>query len=109
MDDRMIVDCSAGEDDEGAVTLAPAEPMQIAVPTSVSNRQARLALFEAGHLSGVDAALDALPSPQREAARIEWDYATDIRRDSPLVASIGSALDLDESEIDELFRAASAL
>ncbi len=41
------------------------------------------------------------------AVRIEWEYATVVDRDSPLVLAIGSTLGLDDSTIDQLFADAS--
>lgn len=75
----------------------------------VTMRQARLALLAAGVLGDVAPALAALPSPHRDAAEIEWEYASEVRRDAPLIAALGSALGLTEDQIDDLFEAASAL
>ena len=69
----------------------------------VTPRQARLALLEAGKLADVDAALATLPSPQKEAAQIEWEYATEVQRGSALIASLGPALGLDDDAVDALF------
>ena len=79
------------------------------VPTSVTMRQARLALLGAGLLAGVDAARDGLPSPQKEAARIEWEYATEVQRSSGLVPMMEAALGLDDAALDALFIEAAAL
>ena len=79
------------------------------VPTSVTMRQARLALLGAGLLASVDAAIDGLPSPQKEAARIEWEYATEVQRSSGLVPMMGAALGLDDAALDALFTEAAAL
>ena len=75
----------------------------------VTMRQARLALLAGGHLANAETTLNALPSPQKEAALIEWEYASEIRRDSALVTGIGAALGLTELEIDTLFETAAAL
>lgn len=88
--------------------FAPPEP-HVPVPEVVSARQARLALLNAGLLDGAEAALEALPSPQREAALIEWEYATEIRRDHTLIAAIAAALSLTEPQVDDLFRSAASL
>ena len=79
------------------------------VPPSVTMRQARLALLGAGLLASVDAAINALPSPQKEAARIEWEYATEVQRSSGLVPMMGAALGLDDAALDALFIEAAAL
>lgn len=83
----------------------PPEP----VPQVVTMRQARLALLAAGLLGAVETAIDALPSPDKEAAQIEWEYAMEVNREWPLINSIGSALGLDDAAIDALFIAASKL
>lgn len=85
---------------------APASP----VPEAVQMAQARLALLDANLLSQVDAAIDAIPDPtQREASRIEWEYRTEVYRNSQLVLSLGAALGLTDNQIDELFRQAAGL
>jgi hypothetical protein len=80
-----------------------------AVPVSVTQRQARLALNQAGKLSAVDAAIAALPDPQNTGARIEWEYASTIDRNSALVATLGVALGITDADMDALFVSASAL
>ena len=75
----------------------------------VTMAQARLVLLGANLLSGVDAAIASLPSPQKEAAEIEWQYQASVRRLSPLVASLGPALGLSDAQLDDLFRQASAI
>jgi len=86
-----------------------AEAAAPAVPREVSMRQARLALLARSVLSQVDAAIESLPSPDREAARIEWDYSSVVARNSPLVVMMGAALGLDDDALDELFITAAAL
>lgn len=82
---------------------------RVPVPPSVTMRQARLALLGAGLLASVDAAIDSLPSPQKEAARIEWEYATEVQRSSGLVPMMVVALGLDDAALDALFIEAAAL
>ena len=53
-------------------TPEPADPVPVPVITSVTMRQARLALLGAGLLDDVDAAIAAISDPvQRKAAEIE--------------------------------------
>jgi hypothetical protein len=82
---------------------------KVPVPQEVSMRQARLALLARGVLGLVDAAIDSLPSPDSEAARIEWDYSSVVARNSPLVVMMGAALGLDDDALDELFITAARL
>ena len=94
---------------EVEATYVQPEPAPPYVPASVTMRQARLALLGAGLLASVDAAIDSLPSPQKEAARIEWEYATEVQRSSGLVPMMGAALGLDGAALDALFIGAAAL
>ena len=86
-----------------------AEALKPSVPQEVSMRQARLALLARGVLGQVDAAINSLPSPDSEAARIEWDYSSVVARNSPLVVMMGAALGLDDDALDELFITAARL
>jgi hypothetical protein len=85
----------------------PAAPATI--PTQVTMRQARLALLAAGKLKAVSDAIATLPSPQKDAAQIEWDYAATVDRSSPFLASLASMLELDSNALDALFTAAAQL
>jgi hypothetical protein len=85
------------------------EDDKVPVPQEVSMRQARLALLARGVLGQVDAAIESLPSPDREAARIEWDYSSVVARNSPLVMMMGAALGLDDDALDDLFISAARL
>lgn len=95
--------------DGAALVLVPPLVPPIPVPVVVSMRQARLALLHAEKLAQVQSALAALPGVEGEAARIEWEYATEVRRDAALVASLGAVLALDASALDALFVQAAAL
>ena len=80
-----------------------------AVPTAVSMRQARLALLGAGLLAGIDAAINGLPSPQKEAARIEWEYSQEVQRHNGIVSALAPMLGLTEAQTDALFLTAAGL
>ena len=77
--------------------------------TSITIRQARLALLQAGLLGAVEAAIAALPEPMQSAARIEWEYANEVQRHNGFVANIAPLLGLDEPALDALFLSAAAL
>lgn len=91
------------------IPLMPEPPAAPACPQSVTMRQARLALLAMGKLAAVTAAINALPSPQREAAQIEWEYSGEVHRDRALVRSLAPALGLDDAALDGLFNAAALL
>lgn len=88
-----------------ATFYAPVLP----VPEEITMRQARLVLLGAGLLHVVDGALAGLPSPIKEAAQIEWEYSSTVKRSSPLIAQLGPALGLTQAQVDDLFRAGAAL
>lgn len=87
--------------------VAPVQPPQ--VPAAVTMRQARLALLGAGLLANIDAAIDALPSPQKEAARIEWEYSQEVQRHNGFVSALAPALGLTAEQTDALFVQAATL
>lgn len=84
-------------------------PVVVAVPEVVTMRQARLALLGAGLLAQVNTAIANMPGAEGDAARIEWEYAQEVRRDSPLVQSLIPALGMNDASLDALFTAAAAL
>lgn len=90
-------------------TLTPPPPAPAAVPAAVTMRQARLALLGAGLLANIDAAIDALPSPQKEAARIEWEYSQEVQRHNGFVSLLAPALGLTDAQTDALFVQAATL
>jgi hypothetical protein len=65
-------------------------------------RRLRLALLQLGHLATVAAAISTLG----EAAVIDWEYATIIREDYPLVQALSTHLGLN---VDEIFTLAETL
>lgn len=77
--------------------------------SSVTMRQARLALLGAGLLDDVDAAINAMPEPQRTVARINWDYSSTVERDSEVLVALAASLGLAESDLDNLFTTAASL
>ncbi|NVM87452.1 hypothetical protein FHT32_001091 [Variovorax sp. SG517] len=79
------------------------------VPHQVSMRQARRALLAVHKLQAVDEAIATLPSPQREAAEIDWNYGATVERFSPFVSVLGPLIGLDDAALDELFLAAAQL
>ena len=93
--------------DEG-LTYAPPAPVS-AVPTVLTMRQARLVLFTAGLIGSVQAAIDALPSPDKEKAQIEWDYSNEVQRHNGFVSQLAPSLGLTSEQVDALFITGAAL
>lgn len=105
---EQVVHLFTPEEEAGADAReaeAAAAALAIPVPQSVSMRQARLALLAANLLDDIEALLATMP----RAAQIEWEYATDVRRDSPLIAVVKSEKGMTDAQIDALFVAAGWL
>ena len=75
----------------------------------VTMRQARLALLDAGKLDLVTGAISQLPEPQRTKARIEWEFAQDVRKDWPLIQVLAPSIGLDAAALTALFNRAATL
>ena len=80
-----------------------------AVPSSVTMRQARLALYSVGKLDDVETAINGMTEPDKTQARIEWEYSGEVQRKNGLVSQLAPALGLTDPEIDALFVAAAAI
>lgn len=91
----------------GAVAAYVAPP--VVIPASVTMRQARLALLNAGLLPSVNAAIAAMAGAAGDAARIEWEFAATVGRSSPLIASLATGLGLNSAALDALFTSAAIL
>ena len=88
------------------VPQPPQPPPQPPPPaTSLTPRQARLALNAAGLLPKVEAAVAAAD----KATQITWEFATTIERGDPLLASLAAALQLSSAQIDDLFKTGATL
>lgn len=84
---------------------APTEPL-----SPLTARQLRLGLLKIGITpADVATAIAALPADRRDQAEIEWDYASEYRRDHPLTATLGDSFGLSAAEIDAAWRDAMAL
>ena len=74
-------------------------PVVVTVPNSVSRFQARAALYNAGLLSAVEAAIGGAD----ELVKMAWADAQEFRRNSPTILAMASMLELNSSHVDELF------
>ena len=71
---------------------------------------ASLALLGAGLLNDVDTAIAAIPDEtQRRAAKIEWEYAQTVDRNSAFTQQLAFVLNLSETDLDNLYTQASKL
>lgn len=85
------------------------EPVAVMAPEEVTMRQFRLALLQTGRLHDVDAAIESMDEPQRSAAQIEWQYSTNVNRNSEFISSLAVALDLGDQGIKDMFSLAATL
>lgn len=88
-----------------AQVIADPPPPPTPPITSVTPRQARLALSAAGLLDKVNAAVAA----SDQATQITWEFASLIERGDPLMTSLGASLGLSSDQIDALFTQAATL
>jgi len=77
----------------------------IRVIPPITPRQVRLLLLSQGLLSDVRAMIEQ----QDEATQIAWEYASEFRRDDPLLKALAKNLNLSDEQVDEFFIAASHL
>ena len=95
---------------EAGNTPEPYVEPPMPIPSTVSMRQARLALYNAGLLALVDESILLMPiEEQRVKAQIEWEFATTVQRDSALVYGLAGELGLTDEMLENLFSEASKL
>lgn len=87
-----------------------AEEVRASMP-ALSARQLRLGLLNAGiSPSTVTATIASMPAgADRDKAQIEWEFATTFNRMHPLIATVGGALGLNETQIDAMWAASVSL
>ena len=102
-------------DDAAAVAqwvadYVPPPPAPTPVPQIVTMRQARLALLVTGRLNQIAGILDGIPDEgQKQAAKIEWEYAAEVHRNHGLMNAMRAALGMTEADMDDLFIIAAGL
>jgi hypothetical protein len=74
-------------------------------PITVTPAQAKLALFNAGLLDKVEASISTASKP----VQIYWANALSFERRNPYILGIAGQLGLTDAQMDDLFKAASAL
>lgn len=96
-------------DADGVPVLQEPPPFVAPDVDQVTMRQARLALLESGKLDLVAPAIDQLSEPGRTKARIEWEFAQDVRKDWPLIQVLAPSIGLDAAALTSLFNRAATL
>lgn len=92
------------------VLTPPDNPVTVFVPSSVTMRQARLALLAAGQLDAINTVIASITPPEmQQKVAIEWEFAQTVDRNSEWVEGLRPALGLTVEQLDDLFIAASKL
>jgi hypothetical protein len=79
------------------------EPV-VFIPSSITMRQARLHLLDLDLLDDIEGFIS-----QDRKWQIEWEYATEILRNSQLIEAVKTSLGLDDDAVDNMFIKASKL
>lgn len=80
------------------------------VPYFVTNRQLRLQLIkEEISLDEVDMAILQLPQPDRDIAKINWNFAGTFERTNSLLIQLAHVFEITEKELDRIFIEAKKL
>ena len=82
------------------------QQIEDAKPKVVTMRQARLALLQSGLLQTIQ---DAIANGTDEAMKIEWEYATEVKRDWGSLITLVTQLGITDLQLDDLFQLASTL
>lgn len=80
------------------VELGVEEARGYEVPKTLTPRQARLALLNAGLLDDIEALITT-----NRSLGIWWEYSLDIRRDNPELIAAAQSLNLTDTQVDQLF------
>lgn len=81
-------------------------PVVITIPSSVTMRQARLALLQVGLLATIDT---AIANGSDEAMKIEWEYTTSIERNWSSLIALTTDMGMTSKQLDDLFILAGTL
>jgi len=85
------------------------QELKTRLPSVVTPRQIRLALFDAGLLDSVQTKFNELSEPLKTKVMIEWEYATEIDKNSLLIQKLYPRLGITEEQLDDLFIAADKI
>jgi hypothetical protein len=89
---------------ESDINIADGLYKKSTVPNNVTSRQLRLSLLDAGILTDVDSAINAISDATlKTSTLIEWDYAQSIARYNSLVLNVISSLGKTEDQLDDIF------
>lgn len=85
-------------------TPEPYIPPVVPVPTTLSMRQARLALLDADLLDNVDDAISSITDEKlKRKAQIEWEFSNEVQRSNVLIQMLSAVMGLSSEMLDQLF------
>ena len=91
---------------DGAWVVAP---IVISVPVQVSMWALREATIIAGEKANIEAAMNALPEPDKWIAWNRWEYKENIVRDSPIISLLQQELGWTNEFVDDLYKSAAQI
>lgn len=95
------------ENPDFAVTEADPVPDPAPGDFPLTARQLRLGLVRNNiPLATVQAAIDAMPSPQRDEAQIYWEFSTEIHWEHPMTGALMQLIGLDPADAEVMWMAA---
>ena len=94
VDNPILKDYLQSKYDKSEYTVIPDSVPQVEI-REIDARRLRLALLQLGKLATVKAAIASLG----EAAQVDWEYATFVKEDYPLVTALSTNLGLDVNAI----------
>ena len=101
MEEVEIVELTAsGQELSRTTVILKEEPLLNLVPSEIQMWQARAILIRMGLISQVNQAIASSGNLEIQNA---WEYAPNVVRSSSFVATMASALGLDDDTIDTLF------
>lgn len=84
------------------------EELKSRIPQSITKRQARQELIEAGLIGAVEAAIDAIQDPTQKALMFSWwNDSQTYDRDNPELITMAASIGLTEEQLDSMFLSAS--
>lgn len=90
-------------------TILSAPAVNNIIPT-VEMRQMRLALLQLGLLTTVSAAIEQISDSNiKEVIKVEWEYATTIKKTDSWFQTLAQQMSIEGEELDSLFLSASIL
>ena len=94
---------------DGVVVHEEITEIPTPIVPEVSMRQARLALLKNNILTTVENIITNISGSYGQEAKITWEYATTVQRESSLTALVQQSLSLSDDQITDLFYTASLL